>query len=72
MGPVVAADGGGFPTEGYAKRDFEIRTGAEDTGIRKVWTGRGISRDQTMASDVRIQGSGIRDEQCSGERRTPW
>ena len=34
---MVAADGGGCPTEGYAKRDFSRRTGAEATGIRKTW-----------------------------------
>ena len=36
-GPVVAADGSGCPTESYAKKDFDIRTGAEETGIRQAW-----------------------------------
>ena len=37
LGPMVAADGGGWPTEGYAKIYFVRRTGTEATGIRKEW-----------------------------------
>ena len=37
MGPVVAANGGGYPTEGYFKIYFVRHTVAELTGIRKVW-----------------------------------
>ena len=31
--PMVVSDGGGLPTEGYYKRYFGRRTGAEPTGI---------------------------------------
>ena len=61
MRPVVAVDGGGYPAEGYSKRDFDICTGVEATGIPQAWQEGGpagsrqrqvISGDGAVAMDM--------------------
>ena len=67
--PVVASDGSGCPTEGYAKRDFCRRTSAIDGNLEGMARGV-ISRDHIIASDYRIWSSGIREGRFSVEMRT--
>ena len=61
---MVAADGGGCPTEGYAKMDFGRCTGSEEIGIRKAYQ-EGVSVGRGQQQVMAVDGSAASDTCCA-------
>ena len=65
---MVSVDGGGFPTEVYAKKDFDGHTGTEVMGVWQAWREGGSSggRQRCVMSGERAVELVTGDSQVSG------